>query len=793
MKVIITLILIFSAVNIYGQFVILSGYISEEKSKENLPYATVQSANDLKSGATSNAYGFYSFPIQANVSTTIVFSHLGYERVLLEIKVSSDTTINIALAPSNQLLKEVIIDSEEMMYNSLHHQTIQTDLIRQTPTLLGEKDVFKTLQLLPGVQRGIEGSNTFYVRGGGGDQNLVIVDDATIYNANHIFGFVSTVNTDAMKRVDFYKGSFPARYGGRIASVTDIQLKEGNREKTKVEGGIGTLSARLTIEGPLLKKKSSFLLSSRRSFIDLITKPFMPASNEFGYQFYDVNLKANFDLGQKDRLYFSGFIGGDKLDIKEKITKQQSTTKTKTELGWINRNASVRWNHLFSNKLFLNTSVIHSHYNFFFTDTYNRSGSNANYTHTKFNSRINDYTIKSDLDYFHSAKHTFKAGLALTYHVFTPRQFYSKNEALAEEERTKQIYKTQEASLYAEDYWEISKAILLDFGLRTTHFITKENSYTFLEPRVQFYAKIFKDLNFNAGYTRSNQFLHLLSNTGVGLPTDLWVPATAKAPPQQGDQFSAGLSRSFNKSTYLISIETYRRWMRNIIAYKPDAVFLNTSELSNEFTWEDNIASGIGESYGTEFLFEKKQGKITGRVAYTVSWVVHQFDEINNGKRFFPRHDSRNNIVLFCHYKISDKINISANWLYSTGNALTVPQAYYYGNVAIGNEFRNSLMPTGSVVDLVTEEIDRLPYSGSVNSFRGEAYHRLDLSVQLHKKKKHYERFWEFGLFNAYNRKNPYYYYLEKSNDYVNNGQRIDLKKKSLFSILPSISYNLKF
>jgi hypothetical protein len=339
----------------------------------------------------------------------------------------------------------------------------------------------------------------------------------------------------------------------------------------------------------------------------------------------------------------------------------------------------------------------------------------------------------------------------------------------------------------------VSDNIAADIGLRLSHLITAETDYTTVEPRVHLYYMLNETLKLNAGYTRTNQFMHLLSNTGVGLPTDLWVPVTSRAPPQQGNQVSAGISKQLLKNKYSVSIETYRRYMKNIVAYKPGAVFLDLDDLSQEIQWENNIATGKGESFGTEFLLEKKTGKVTGWAGYTLSWVIHEFKDINNGKRYFPRQDSRHNIVLYWNFSITNKVSLSASWMYSTGSAFTVPQSYYYGNFETGTRSITTVLPDRFDEVMSTEQLNSVPYVGSMNSFRSEPYHRLDLGIQLHKRKKYYERYWEFGLFNAYNRKNPFYYYLEYSNDYVNHWQRIDLKKKSLFPILPSISYNFKF
>jgi len=786
---------IFLSFQAYSQSVTVSGFVTEKETGEHIPYANV-SVHATDEGAVSNAYGFYSLTIPTNTSSELTFSHVGYRRSIIIITPVRDTTINIGLETAINLLREVeILEGMDFRPNSLNHQRINPDLIQKSPALLGENDLFKVIQLLPGVQRGIEGSNAFYVRGGGADQNLIILDEATVYNANHLFGFLSVFNPDAIKDVNFYKGSYPARYGGRIASVTDIQMKDGNKNKIKAEGGIGILSGRLTVDGPLCKHGSTFMVSGRRSFIDLLTRPFMSSDDREGYRFYDSNIKTSFKVDQKNTLLVTAYFGGDNIATRQRETRQQSSIQSDTNLGWANRNGSVRWNHILCDKVFSNTSLIYSQYDFFLTDSYRRSGSSPNYSYSEYLSQIKDYTIKHDVDIYLSNSHTLKSGISMAIHAFRPRAFYSKDEAHSEETRNSQSYETREFTLFVDDGWRISERMVVDIGMRAGYVVTKDKIYTVLEPRMQAHYSLPNRITFNAGYARTNQFMHLLSNTGVGLPTDLWVPVTSNAPPQQGDQLSGGVSKWFqiNNSQYLVSIESYRRFLRNIITYKQDAEFLDTDELSNEMQWENNITTGKGESYGTELFIEKKSGRLQGWLGYTISWVAHEFPGINSGKPFFPKHDSRHNIVLYGSYNASDKVSLTASWIFATGSAMTVPHGYYYANFSTSSRLIPIQLPDGSYGTFEDDGMGRAPYAGSVNSFRGDNYHRLDVSVRLHRKKKSYERYWEFGLFNAYNRKNPYYYYLEASNDFVNQGQRYELKKKALFPILPSVSYNFKF
>jgi hypothetical protein len=778
---------------LFSQSVTISGTIKEQSTGETVPYATLVDSVGQEGLALSNAYGFFSFNVQAEKKSTILVRHVGFRNAVVSITPSNDTTLNIQLDEAIQVLDEILIAADPGLFIPGNSTLISALVIKQAPSLLGEKDALKAIQLLPGIQRGVEGSTAFYVRGGGPDQNLIIADGATIYNANHLFGFVSMFNADAIKGVSFYKGSFPARYGGRVSSVTDIQTKDGDKSATNVAGGLGLLSARLTVDGPIRKDRSSFLISARRSFLDLAIRPFMSKGNRDLYRLFDVSGKLNFNLNERDKLFVSAFIGGDKVSTTAKIVREQYSFRSETNLGWANNNLSVRWNHIFSDKVFHNISLVTSRYNFFVDDTYDRKGLNANYTHTDLGSGIESYSLKQDLDFYFSNSHTFRIGNIFSRNEFTPRIFYTKDAALENERTVWQTYLADEYACYLEDSWKISQNFTADIGLRYASMNTPDARHSRLEPRVHLHYVALKRWKLDIGYTRSNQFMHLLSNTGVGLPTDLWVPATAIAPPQQGDLISGGISRTTANDRYKISIETYRRFLRNIVSYKTDAVFLDPEETSTDLRWEDNIAIGQGESYGTELFLEKRLGQFTGWLSYTLAWAINQFDDINNGKRFFPRHDSRHNVVVYLNFKLSEKINLSANWFYATGNAFTIPQAYYYSNFATGTERYTFLSSTDVTYPLITEKIVPVPYFGSKNSYRAEAYHRLDISIQFHKKKKSYERYWEFGLFNAYNRSNPFYYYLESSNDFVNKGQRIDLRKKALFPILPSITYNFSF
>lgn len=793
MKFLLLLLLLLPTLT-YGQNVTLSGFIVEKESKESLPYVNVLNRS-TKEGNHSNAYGFYSIQVPKGQQVEVQFSFVGYHTAVHQISSINDVVLHVELVAKEQELKEVTVIADILpVDDQLSHIQLPVQTIKQAPALLGEKDVIKTLKLLPGVQRGTEGSTALYVRGGGPGQNLIILDDAQVYNANHLFGFFSTFNGDAIKSVDFWKGAFPARYGGRISSVLDLKMKEGNKEKFAGEGGIGILASRLTLEGPIQKGKSSFLISGRRTYLDLLTKPFM--SNDFttAYRFYDLNIKLNFDHDLKNKFFISSYFGNDKFLNNEEASRAQSTIKTRTDMGWGNATSSLRWNHLFNNKLFFNTTLLYSHYRFYLKDNYTRSGSRPESLFSHYQSSITDFALKTDFDYFHSNQHSFKWGGAGVHHNYVPRAFALKDQESRNDEENIQEYNNMEFGAYLEHIWQPIKKVKVNTGLRLNALITSNQNFLVAEPRLLAEYDVFRGIRIQGAYARVNQFVHLLSNTGIGLSTDLWVPVTEQAPFEQSDQISIGALKSFPGVKGLsLSIESYRKYLRNIVAYREGASFQVISEGAKEISWEDNVITGEGLSYGTEVLLRKSRGKFTGWVGYTLSWTIHQFDELNYGKRFYPRQDSRHNISLVGMYELSPKVKLSASWVYSTGAALTVPRAYYYGNFASGSDTKAIVGPEGFMSKIVTEEIARVPYYGSRNSFRAEAYHRLDMAIQFYKKKEKWERWWEFGLFNAYSRRNPFYYYLEATNDYQQNGQRIQLRKKSLFPILPSISYNFKF
>lgn len=784
-KVLLYFVLLIPVINVAqkNSFTI-SGYITETGSKENLPGVNIY-VPKLKSGTTTNTYGFYSLTLPSD-SVELVISYVGYKPQIIKFFLSANTPMDFALE-NNAQLKEVVVSDTKVERISEDVQMSKIDIpieqIKNLPALLGEKDVMKVIQLLPGVQKGSEGSSGIYVRGGGPDQNLIILDDATVYNANHLFGFFSLFNGDALKSVELTKGGFPARYGGRLSSVIDMQMKDGNKEKIHGEAGIGLIASRLTMEGPIKKNKASFLFSARRTYMDVLALRFSsPSEPKTGYFFYDLNAKVNYVIDYKNKLYLSGYFGKDKFYIRESKTDAAAGIRDRGGIDWGNATATLRWNHLINEKLFSNVSLIFT--NFLFNIGFESSNKSDTYK-LRYFSGIRDYSAKADFDYYPNSKHSIKTGIYATYHYFRPdavalKESHQGSNAPDMTFNAHTNINTYETAAYVEDAFKISEKWRTNVGFRFSNFNVRNESYFNPEPRVSLKYAIRPALSVKASFATMNQYIHLLSNSGVGLPSDLWVPATNRVKPQQSQQIAAGIAKDLKikEADYQLSLEGYYKKSRNIIGYKEGASYLNFDFDENgnyKFTYEDIVTSGKAESYGAEVFLQKKTGKFTGWIGYTLSWTWLKFDELNFGKRFPARYDRRHDISVTGTYKINDHITVSLVWVYGTGNAVTLPLSIYQLDGLNWSGWTGNKKP---VYDY-----------GEKNSFRMAPYHRLDLGVQFHKQRKRYERIFEVGVYNAYNRKNPFYY--TTSYDYIT--QTTKLKQISLFPIIPSVTWTFKF
>lgn len=784
-----------------AQKITVSGYACERGSLELLPGVTVYDA-DTRAAVVTNGYGFYTLEVPVKDTLRIAFSVFGYaDDTLTLLNQKTDYTYNIEMAKVT-MLEGVQISGERKNTDVVQMSAIQISAkeVKSVPILLGEKDVFKTLMLMPGVQSGTEGTSGIYVRGGGPDQNLVILDEATIYNGNHLLGFFSIFNGDAIKSVELVKGGFPARYGGRLSSVIDVKMKEGNKTEYHGEGGIGVISSHIMVEGPIVKNKSSFMISGRTTYFDLLAQPIMKMIDPHtsaGYYFFDLNAKFNYDFGDKNKLYISAYFGRDKFHLKETYDEAGFKDKYKMGLYWQNATATARWNHLFTNKLFSNLSFIFSDYTMDISDKY--KAVDFNYSAT-YNSGIRDYTLKYDLTYVPNATHRLLAGAMVTYHEARPSAIAFKEDTLS----TKKVQKELglEYAIYVEDEINIRNRFRLNPGVRLTCFSVPQKTYFSPEPRLGMSYNFLPNFAIKASYAMMSQSMLLLSTSTIGLPTDLWVPITKDVKPQRSHQVALGLHYDLRNPSMSFSIEGYYKKMNNIIAYKEGASFFldaleglfDESDFSK--IWSDNVTEGQGWSYGVEFLVRKNVGKFTGWIGYTLSWTQQQFDELNFGQKFWARYDRRHDVSIVLMYSPTKKINLSLAWVFATGNAVTLPvsvyeqhdlseflQGYFYP------QYFEEGSPFGSY-----DYVSYVESYGDKNNIRMQPFHHLDIGVQFivpHKKRG--ESIFEVSVYNVYNHKNAFFYFVDSDYDEMTGTSRQVLKQICIFPIIPSFTYHFKF
>ncbi|MDA3912110.1 MAG: TonB-dependent receptor [Bacteroidales bacterium] len=760
----------------------ISGFVSDAKSGENLIYASVYDEK-TNTGCITNEYGYFSLILkQADVE--LVVSYVGYNSHKKSLKLSDNLKLNIALDPVITLGEVLVTDKKaDEMVRSSQMSMIEMPIqkIKMLPVLLGEADVMKSLQLLPGVQSGQEGASGIYVRGGGPDQNLILLDGVPVYNADHLFGFFSVFNPDAISSVKLIKGGFPARYGGRLSSVVDIRMKEGNLKEWHGSGSVGNVASKLTIEGPIIKDKTGFLISGRRTYIDLLARPIIKATNvgdvTAGYFFHDLNTKVHHKLGEDDKLFLSLYTGRDKAYsnysdrwIYDNVIHDD---ESKNELFWGNLTTALRWNHVFGPHVFANTTLVFSDYRFSVLTSSDHSENEVlteSYK-SEFVSGIQDVGGSIDLDLNWFPKHKMKSGLNYLYHTFKPGvSAYSMkvDEAEINQDIGNNPVYANEYSLYFEDNWTMTERLQTNMGLHYSGFVLKNSFYHSLQPRISSRFMITEKLSVKAAYARMQQYLHLLTNSTIGLPTDLWMPCTDSIPPQLSDQVALGLSWNIN-NMWDMSVEGFYKEMNNLIAYKEGASFFDVSQ-----DWEDKIEIGDGWSYGVELLVRKNYGKFSGWIGYTMSWSWRQFDNLNFGEKYPYKYDRRHDISIAMTYKHSDEMDFGFTWVYGTGNAITLALARYAGySSASGDEYYYS---------------PDIEYYDSKNAYRMPAYHKMDFAANFHKEKKWGTRTWSLGLYNAYNRQNPFYLFF--GTDWNGNRQ---LKQLSLFPAIPFVRYSFIF
>lgn len=776
----------------------VSGYITDARSGEALGIARIF-VKELKTGTVVNNYGFYSLTLPIGIYQ-IEYRCDGFITVDKTIDLQANQTISLELEMAVQEVKDIRVTgkrSDNVNSAKLGQMELKMDQVKTLPAFMGEVDVVKTLQLLPGVSSVSEGGQGFYVRGGGPDQNLVLLDEGVVYNAAHLFGFFSVFNADAINSVNLIKGGMPANYGGRLSSVLEVNMNEGNLKKFKVKGGIGAISSRLTIEGPLKKDRGSFVVSARRTYIDLLVKAALSDTSPFagsGYFFYDLNAKLNYKLTDKDRIYLSAYYGKDIFSFKDNNGGFQ------VEMPWGNGIAALRWNHLFTSKLFLNTTLSVSDYDFEFASTQDEF-------RIALTSGIRDYTAKVDFSYFPSPKHRIKWGAAYIYHDFTPTSLSAQNDTIVFNTGVVQHLYSHETAVYALDEFDVNEALRINVGLRYSTFthvgpfdryikgdgISTLDSvvsydrgdiiafYQGLEPRLSFRYLLPDNSSIKGGYAYNYQYVHLVTLSAVSLPTDIWFPSTDKAKPEQGFQTSLGYFRNFDKDRYEASVEVYYKGMKNLIEFQEGAL---PGDNVNDNT-DNLLVYGDGWAYGAEFFLKKAEGAFTGWIGYTWAKTERRFPDINEGNIYPAKYDRRHDFNLVGMYKLNDTWTFSASFIYATGNTLTLPASWY------------------------VQDQNLLFQYGPRNSTRMAPYHRLDLSATRYGKayktktdpatgqdiqvKKAYRSNWSFSIYNVYNRLNPFFLYVDNNGDFMSGNFSLSIKQVSLFPIIPSVTWNFEF
>lgn len=806
-KITLILLLLTSSWALTGQNITVSGHVYEKGSLETLPGSLIYDPVS-QSAVTTNSYGFYTLTVPYHEGLFLVYRCFGYSYDTLWVSTAQNMEYDAHLTKVT-VLETVNIQAEKRNTEQVKMSsiTLSPKEIKSIPMLFGEKDVFKTLLLMPGVQSASEGTSGIYVRGGGPDQNLIIIDEATIYNASHLLGFFSIFNGDAIKSVELLKGGFPARYGGRLSSVIDISMKDGNKEDYHCEGGLGIISSNLMVEGPIAKNKSSFMISGRATYLDLFMMPIMSIvtkGSTAGYYFFDLNAKLNFDLGKKDKLYLSSYFGRDNFHFA--VTEKGDNDdydKFKVGLFWQNATATARWNHLFSNKIFSNMSFVFSDYTM---ETYagykfysSPNDPNNESLSSNFNSGIRDYTLKYDIAFHPNTTHHILAGASVTYHEARPNAMSMKMDTLTMRKANKEP--GLEYAIYVEDEINIRNRFRINPGVRLVAFSVPQKTWFSPEPRLSMSYNILPNLALKASYAMMSQGLILLSTSTIGLPTDLWVPVTKDIKPQRSQQVALGIHYDLKKPQLSFSIEGYYKKMDHILAYREgSSYFINMMEelLDNQEAsifknqWSRNVTSGQGWSYGVEFLIRKEVGKFTGWIGYTLSWTKQQFDELNFGEPFFARYDRRHDVSIVLMYSPIPRINLSVSWVFATGNAVTLPTSVYPAENL--NEVLGMSVPTDSYTYF--NYFAYVEDYGTKNDFRMKPFHHLDIGVQFikpHKKKG--QSIFEISIYNVYNHHNPFFYYTEQEYDSVdgNLNPQYKIKQVSIFPIIPTFTYHFKF
>lgn len=758
----------------------VSGIISDENSGESLLYAHIYLADNIQTGTSSNDQGFYAITLSPG-QYRMVFSYIGYENDTVEINLMKDLKLDHRMQSTTTLTEVEVVDRKLAKIQDdvqMSKVGIPMDQINSLPSFLGEVDILRSLQLMPGIQSAGELQSGILVRGGSRDQNLIMLDGVPIYNVSHAFGLFSVFNSDVMKSADVIKGGFPARYGGRLSSVLEMNMKDGHSSEYHGAGSIGLISSKFMLEGPI-NDRSSFIISARRTYWDLVFKPLINLSTDSDEKvnprvfFYDVNAKINYRLNDNNQLFLSFYNGKDvlRIDYESESNFGGNNYMDRSSFGpeWGNTVTSLRLNTKLKPNMFTNTRLIYSRYNMdFIGEYYEKSNGAEEEFKIQYLTGIEDFGIRSSIDYALNPNHYLRMGLSSTYHTYRPGisslSFQSDSESTLTE--TGSELHAWESNVYIEDEFKHNK-LRGNIGLHLSHFASAGKNYFSLEPRMGLNYKINSLSSVKASYARMQQYINLLTSEALTLPSDFWVPSTDRLSPQLSHQWAIGYARQM-PSGFDFSAEAFYKIMDNVVSYKEGVSFF-TQGLSSSIDWQNQITQGNGEAYGLELLFQRKLGRLTGWVGYTLSWNWRQFEEINNGNRFPFRSDRRHDLAIALNYKISDRIKVSGSWIYQTGIAVSIPEGKYFDGLYQ----------------------DEFYYSADKNNYRVSPTHRLDASIEFTKQKKRFERTWVFGVYNAYSRINPFFV---TTNSRTENGVREEtIIEAGILPIIPSISYRFKF
>ncbi len=773
----------------FSQNVLLSGYVIDKNSGENLIGARIYSKT-LKKGVLTNNYGYYSISIPKNDTIEVLISYVGHQTIYRKLFLTKNTELNFELNADNILNTVTVIGKQRIENkNEISTLSIPKKQIKSLPSLAGNVDIMRAYQLMPGVQFGKEGTSGIYVRGGSPDQNLFILDDIPLYYVNHLGGFVSVFDINAVNSMTLYKGGFPAKYGGRISSVIDFRMKEGNKNKIKKEINLGVFTTSFFIEGPI-KKKSTFFISLRRSNIDLFTRLISyfdnTGSEKFtaGYTFFDFNSKYTYQINKKSKLQFSTYLGQDNFFLKNKVKENAVKYVSKSNIKWGNKMAQLKYINNISSKLFNVSTMGITYFNYNTIKSVVKSNNNGNeilgQSSIEFKSKVFDLILKSDFDYFLNSKNKISFGIEGVNHFFTPGINSSKQIGVSSTSVNPIVNNKligQELKLFIQDKIKFTPRFSANLGLHFQTYFIQKAIMPSVQPRVLINYNLTEHTAIRLAYSKMNQNIHLLSNSGTGLPTDLWMPATKNLKPEMSDQFTVGFDYSFGKQ-FELTIESYYKTLSNLINYKEGATYLNVNG-----DWEDVIVgNGSGKVKGVEFLIKKNAGKFQGWIAYTWLKNTRQFDELNNGIEFYYKYDRRHDISLVGFYEINKNVSLSATWVFTTGTPITIAQNK---NLVLIPSLNWNPQPGDS--SFVSNNFDYSHIYNGKNSYRMPNYHKLDIAIKLTKSKPKGIRVWQFGVYNAYNRQNPFFLFYKKVDT------KIKLYQVSLFPLIPSLSYTFIF